>query len=106
MQINWKSTLRRWVRPGAFFAAAAIALLFGLAERANARINRIVISKVQSPMFGGASFGSAGQYEEIAGRAFGEVDPNDRRNAVIADIGLAPRNAKGMVEYSMDIWLL
>ena len=32
--------------------------------------------------------------------AFGELDPNDRRNAVIQDIQLAPRNARGMVEYT------
>src|SRR5262249_9413663 len=44
--------------------------------------------------------GDAGQYETLAGKAFGELDPNDRRNAVIQDIKLAPRNARGMVEYT------
>ena len=43
---------------------------------------------------------------KLVGRAFGEVDPNDPRNAVIADIALAPRNARGMVEYSTDIYIL
>ena len=47
-----------------------------------------------------------GQYEKLVGRAFGEVDPNDPRNAVIADIQLAPRNTRGMVEYSMDVFIL
>ena len=28
------------------------------------------------------------------------------RNAVITDIEFAPRNANGMVEYSMDIYIL
>jgi hypothetical protein len=48
------------------------------------------------------SFGPVGQYEKLAGRAYGEVDPGDPRNAVVTDIGLAPRNAGGKVEYSMD----
>jgi alpha/beta hydrolase family protein len=71
-----------------------------------ARITQIVFNSRESPTLGGTSFGKVGQYEKLVGRAFGEVDPNDRRNAVIADIRLAPRNAKGMVEYSMDIYLL
>src|SRR5438105_4736905 len=71
-----------------------------------ARVTRIVFDRKESPTFGGASFGRVGQYEKLVGRAFGEVDPNDRRNAIITDIKLAPRNAKGMVEYSMDIYLL
>jgi hypothetical protein len=38
--------------------------------------------------------------------ASGEIDPNDPLNAVIQDIELAPRNSRGMVEYSMDISIL
>src|SRR5262249_21352921 len=38
--------------------------------------------------------------------AYGEVDPLDPRNSVITDIGLAPRNARGNVEYSTDIFIL
>ena len=36
----------------------------------------------------------------------GELDPADPANAAIQDIGLAPRNARGMVEYSTNIELL
>ena len=46
------------------------------------------------------------QYEKLVGHAFGEVDPSDLRNAVIADIGLAPRNASGEVEVSADFYLI
>jgi hypothetical protein len=42
----------------------------------------------------------------INGTIKGEVDPNDPLNAVIVDIGLAPRNAHGMVEYTTDFQLL
>ena len=80
--------------------------LFAAATTADARITRIDITSVQSPTFGGASFGTVGTYEKLRGRAFGELNPSDGRNAVITDIQLAPRNARGMVEYSMDIYIL
>jgi hypothetical protein len=47
-----------------------------------------------------------GQYEKLVGRAFGEVNPHDPRNAVIVDLALAPRNVRGMVEYSTGIYIL
>ena len=46
------------------------------------------------------------RYEKLAGRVYGEVDPRDARNAVIADIKLAALNARGMVEYSTDVYIL
>ena len=70
------------------------------------RIVRLEILSVQSPTFGGMSFGTAGAYEKIFARAYGEVDPSDRRNALITDINLAPRNANGMVEYSADVHII
>src|SRR5207249_3930397 len=45
-------------------------------------------------------------YQQIDGKAYGEIDPADPLNAVITDIGLAPRNARGLVEYSMDFSIL
>ena len=38
-------------------------------------------------------------HERITGKAYGELDPADPKNAVITDIELAPRNARGKVEY-------
>src|SRR5271166_4662379 len=77
-----------------------------LAGSADARITKLVITRTESPAFGGASFGAVGAYEKLVGRAYGEADPADRRNKVITDIALAPRNARGMVEYSTDIYIL
>jgi hypothetical protein len=77
-----------------------------LAAPAQARISQITITSIQSPTFEGASFGAVGQYEKLIGTVTGEVDPNDRRNEVIVDVKLAPRNAKGMVEYSTDFLIL
>jgi hypothetical protein len=93
--------------------AAAFAVC---AQSAEARVTRVqwdparsqspTVFPGQSPTFGGLSFGSVGQYEKLRGTAWGELDPNDPRNKVITDIELAPRNAAGMVEYSMDVFIL
>ena len=56
--------------------------------------------------FGGYSFGAVGQYTKITGTANGQIDPNDPKNQVIADIALAPVNSKGMVEYSAPFYIL
>src|SRR5712672_228334 len=66
----------------------------------DARVVRIVIEKRESPAFRGQSFGAAGQYETLSGHFYGELNPKDAHNAIITDIQLAPRNARGMVEYS------
>jgi hypothetical protein len=97
-----RRSLRR--PPSIVWLAVAAASLSALPD-ADARITRLEITSIQSPAFGGQSFGSVGQYETLVGRAWGEVDPDDSRNAVITDIHAAPRNARGMVEYSMDVFI-
>ena len=69
-------------------------------------ITRIEIITTQSPTFGAQSFGTVGAYEKILAKAYGQLDPLNRRNALIKDIELAPRNAEGMVEYSVDLHIL
>ena len=54
----------------------------------------------------GASFGAIGAYERVIGTATGEVDPDAPGNKGIALIDKAPRNARGMVEYSTAIFIL
>src|SRR5437773_4008210 len=73
---------------------------------AEARITKVEITSVERPTFGGFSWPGVGQYEKLVGKAFGEVNPADRRNAVIVDIDLAPRNANGNVEYSFNFYIL
>lgn len=77
-------------------ATSSLAFAAGTAE---ARVTRIVIENKTSPAFNGAAYGSAGQYEILSGRAYGELDPKDPHNTIITDISLAPKNARGMVEY-------
>ncbi|HZP85523.1 MAG TPA: alpha/beta hydrolase domain-containing protein, partial [Burkholderiales bacterium] len=85
-------------------AAACVALL--AAPAVEARITRIVIDTKESPAYGGQSFGAAGQYERLIGRAFGELDPKDPHNAIITDIDLAQKNANGKVEYMASFLLV
>lgn len=72
---------------------------------AQARITGIEIASVE-PFADGAEFGAAGRYERVIGTARGELDPADPANAGIVDIALAPRNARGMVEYKTDLFIL
>ncbi|MFO1160793.1 MAG: alpha/beta hydrolase domain-containing protein [Reyranellaceae bacterium] len=58
------------------------------------------------PLADGASFGTVGAYERVIGKAKGEVDPTTPGNRGIALIDKAPRNARGMVEYTTDIFIL
>ncbi|MES2276683.1 MAG: alpha/beta hydrolase domain-containing protein [Bacteroidota bacterium] len=89
----------------AFKRLVFVFILTVVALDTHAGIVRIEISSVQ-PAFGGKTFGSVGAYQVLRGKAYGEVDPNLPQNAVITDIQLAPRNARGMVAYSTDIYIL
>ena len=73
---------------------------------AEARVTRLQITEKQSPTFGGHVFKDVGAYEKIAGKAYGELDPRDPKNAIIVDIQLAPKNARGNVEYAFDFYIL
>ncbi|NUZ06412.1 hypothetical protein HQN59_11640 [Schlegelella sp. ID0723] len=71
-----------------------MALAAGLATTltAEARVTRIVIDST-TPVTGGAI-----PHETLRGRAFGELDPNDPKNAVITDVQLG-RDTDGKVRY-------
>lgn len=69
-------------------------------------IQRFEVTSVESPAFEGRAFGAVGQYQKIRGKAYAEVDPDDPRNAVITDLGLAPRNARNKVDYAFDFYIL
>jgi hypothetical protein len=72
---------------------------------AQARITRITIEHRESPAYRGQAFGEVGQYEWLRGHAYGELDPKDPLNGIVTDLNLAPRNARGMVEYSATFTL-
>jgi hypothetical protein len=55
---------------------------------------------------GGHEFGTAGAYVRVRGVAHGALDPNAPANSGIVDLGMAPRNAAGLVEYATDFDML
>src|SRR3954465_14495300 len=90
----------------AIACALAVSGTLLIAGGAEARITKLQITTTESPTFGGYTWPGVGQYEKIAGKAFGELNPNDPKNAVITDLKLAPKNASGKVEYSFDFYIL
>jgi hypothetical protein len=61
------------------------------AAPAQAAVTRLTVEKT-TPMAGG--------YELLEGHFSGALDPEDKHNALVNDIALAPRNGAGKVEYS------
>ena len=82
-------------------AATSLALLLSLAEPAAARVVRIVIDDVK-PLV--TAPGQTIAYEQIAGRAFGELDPRAPLNAIIQDIELG-KDADGKLRYTASFVL-
>lgn len=72
---------------------------------AAADVTRVAITS-RTVVANGQWFGAAGPYEKIAGTVFFELDPADPHNRAITDIDLAPRNARGRVEFSADLFIL
>lgn len=93
------SSSHRMPRSGVLCFLAAV-LSLAIPYACDGRITKIVVDRTESPTFAGASFGSVGQYVKFVGHATGEVNPNDPKNALIQDIGLAPKNIRGNVEYT------
>jgi hypothetical protein len=58
------------------------------------------------PFAEGRVFGEAGPYLRVRGTAKGELDPAAPQNQVIVDLDRAPRNARGLVEYETDFFML
>src|SRR5258706_11247932 len=98
--------------------ALAVALL-AWAPPSHAKVTKIVIDSKTSPAFCDAqspikpclagqtapSFGSAGQFEIIRGRAFGELDPKNPLNAIVQDIELG-KDPDGKGRYTATFQLV
>ena len=86
-------------------SALLLAVVFTLAIDAEAKLVKLEITK-REVVAGGVSFGEAGPYEKLSGRAWFEVDPTLERNKVVFDIDRAPLNSAGKVEFSADMVIL
>lgn len=76
-----------------------------LVSLAQARVVRVEITS-RTDIQEGKPFGNAGAYERIVGRVYFAVAPANLHNRQIVDLDKAPRNAKGEVEFSADLYLL
>jgi Alpha/beta hydrolase domain len=84
-------------------AAAAGAVL--AAGSANAHLTELKLGAPES-FVEGRVFGETGAYLRIKGVARGELDPNAPEHKAIVGLDKAPRNARGMVEYEVDVFIL
>lgn len=85
--------------------ALALLGMIASAPPGQARITQVRIDQVET-FADATTFGATGAYQRVIGVAKGELDPADPRNAGIADIARAPRNAAGKVEYETDLFIL
>src|SRR5439155_2078891 len=63
-------------------------------------------TQARSAVLDGRPFGAVGPYEKLEGTLRFAVDPAHPENQPITDLGLAPKNARGLVEASADFYLL
>jgi Alpha/beta hydrolase domain len=81
-----------------------LALAF-LTANAYGKVTRFEIT-ARADVAAGKAFGAAGPYEKIVGKLYFEVDPTAARNRQIVDLDKAPRNARGAVEFTADVFIL
>ena len=91
--------MRRIITAALLLTAACVSL------PAAARVERIELLSRQD-FAPGIEFGDAGAYEKLRGRAFFALDPNAAANAPVTDLKLAPRNTRGLVEFSAEFLVL
>ena len=78
---------------------ASLALPLAFCTTADARVTRIIIDEVVPMNLTAGSPAAGVAYEQLAGRAFGELDPKLAGNAIIQDVELA-KDADGKVRYA------
>jgi len=96
-----KSTIER----GCLVFALGLSAASALPRNADARVVAFVVESRQA-FVGGVAWDSAGPYERLTGTAYMEVDPRDPLNAIVVDVERAPRNGRGLVEFSTPFFIL
>ncbi|MBY0496435.1 MAG: hypothetical protein K2Y23_19685 [Cyanobacteria bacterium] len=72
---------------------------------AEAGVTRLQIDR-REVILNGKPFGAAGPYEKLSGKVHFALDPALPQNRGIVDLNLAPKNARGLVEFTADFYLL
>jgi len=81
----------------------AVLVLFPVSS--SAEITKLIIEK-REVFAKGHEFLGTGAYEKIIGKAYGAIDPSNPLNKVIVNLVKAPRNARGLVEYETDFYIM
>jgi Alpha/beta hydrolase domain len=75
-----------------------------------AQVSVAAVSAVQitsrTDVLGGKQFGKTGAYECLVGKIRFTVDPKLPTSRIVADIDLAPKDDRGLVEFSADLYML
>jgi hypothetical protein len=82
--------------------AAALGLA---ASAADARVVRVTIERRET-VLSGKPFGLAGPYETLVGTVDFALDPARRQNQAVVDLALAPRDERGEVTFTADVFIL
>jgi hypothetical protein len=82
-----------------------VAACIGGSTAAEAGVTRLHVDR-REVVLNGRPFGAAGPYEKLSGTVHFALDPALPQNRIIVDLNLAPANAKGLVEFSADFYLL
>ncbi len=85
--------------------ALGVVMALTFVSAADAGLVRLKIDR-REVVLGGKPFGLAGPYEKLIGKAEFALDPTLEPNQIIVDLALAPRNARGEVEFTADFFLL
>ena len=85
------------------FLALGLAVI--VCAPASAEVTRLEIVR-REVVLNGKAFGAVGPYEKLVGTVHFALDPALPANAGIVDLTLAPRNPRGLVEFSADFYLL
>lgn len=83
---------------------AGALLVSVFAADAQAHVVKFRIER-REPVLSGKVFGPAGAYEKLVGKVDFALDPKLPINKNIVDLNLAPKNARGEVEFSADFFM-
>jgi hypothetical protein len=87
-----------------FIGTGALLISF-ISNGAWARVVKLDVDR-REVVLNGKSFGSAGAYEKLVGKVEFALVPSLAMNKNIVDLGLAPLNTRGEVEFTADFYML
>src|SRR5262245_1545153 len=82
-----------------------IVVVAAIPALAFAEVTRLRIER-REVILDGRAWGAAGAYEKLIGKVDFALDPKLAQNRSSVDLDLAPKNARALVEFSADFYLI